>query len=578
MAIREVIRKRKTFISWLDSEITAFVVLIYGLFSIYITLTEVISIHHLSRLTHFTLDLPLFVGLSLVYLSTLLRRLKRTAWFASILVFVFYLGANLERLTDDIQAKDHITALLLLRLFLLPLLVITLLLINHKKYIVRSDIQGLRSSIFISLVILLITFSYGTIGFLALGESDFNQHLTIPAAMHYSVDQFNVTTNHPIVARTKKARLFQDSLGVISTLAVVYVVLSLFQPLRSRFTDQSNNRKYYQLLLNKQHDSRSEDFFKLWPLDKQYFFDSTRNSGLAFRVHRGTALILGGPNGKQAKFKQLLVEFQRVCNVNDWKPSVIHCPEDSIKLYEELGYSLQKIGQEAVVNLDKFNKDVANNKYFRNIKNKFSRAGYTYELLSPPHSPEIMARLSEISNIWLGHGNRSERGFALGYFSEAYLNNCLVGIAKDDQGIIQAFINIVPAEFDSEEATYDLLRYSEAAISNTNDFLLLNTINELASRSYVTFNLGLCPLSGLGEEGEAGNPNKLIDYVLSFAYHNGDRIYSFSGLYRFKNKYEPEWQDSFVAYQGGVRGFSKTMNAVMALMRQGAKHPSKRYI
>ncbi len=568
--------KRKQFIKRLDSELTALVVLIYGLFIVAIALSQIVFSHHLGRLTHFTLDLPLFVGISLIYLGILLRRLKRTAWLASILAFVFYVGANLEGMSDYHQTGRHITLLVIARLIVLPLLIIALLLINHKRYVVRSDIQGFRSTSFIVFIILLITFAYGTIGFMALGKPDFHQQLSIPAAMHYTLDQFNVTTNHAVVAHTRKAKLFQDSLGLISTVAIVYAVLSLFQPLRSRFGDQSHSREYFHHLLNRQHDSRSEDFFKLWPMDKQYFFDATKKSGLAFRVHRGTAVILGGPNGKRAKFKQLLSEFQYVCIGNDWRPAAIHFTEDNVELYKEMGYNIQKLGQEAVVNLDKFNKDVSNNKYFRNIRNKFKRAGYTYELLSAPHSPEIMDRLKEVSDEWLGRGNRAERGFALGYFSKAYLDHCQIGVAKDDKGIIQAFINIVPADFDSEEATYDLLRYSENSISNTNDFLLLNTASELAGRSYVSLNLGLCPLSGLGEE-DTDKPNKLIDYGLTFAYHNGDRIYSFSGLHRFKNKYEPEWHDSYVAYQGGVAGFSKTMNAVMALMRQGAKHPSKRY-
>lgn len=569
--------KQKEFLRRLDSELTAFIIIIYGLILVLFTLIEVLHSHHLARLTHFTLDLPLLIGVSLIYLGTLLRRLKRTAWFASVLAFAFYLGANIEGLTDYVQSGRKITLYIVARLIVLPLLILVLLLVNYKRYVVRSDIQGFRSSLFIALIILAITFCYGTVGFLTLGKSDFHQPLTIPAAMHYTLDQFNITTNHPINAYTKRGMLFQDSLGVISAAAVIYVLISLFQPLRSRFSDQSAARNYFLTLLRKQHDSRSEDFFKLWPLDKQYFFDSTRTSGIAFRVYRGTAMILGGPNGKRARFKQLMSEFQYVCSGNDWRPAVIHCPEESISLYEELGFSLQKIGQEAVVNLDKFSSEAANNKYFRNIRNKFKRAGYTFELLSPPHSPEIMARLKEISDDWLSHGNRSERGFALGYFSEAYINNCQVGVAKNPEGIVEAFINLVPADFDSEEADYDLLRYSSSAMVNTNDFLLTNLINDLASRSYVTLNLGLCPLSGLGEDGDKGQ-NKLIDYALSFAYHNGDFIYSFSGLYRFKNKYEPDWHDSFVAYKGGVTGFSKAMNAVMALMRQGAKHPSKRFI
>lgn len=569
---------RRRFIKRLDAELTAFIVLVYGLLIILVTLVDLVHNRHYERVTSLNVDLPLFIGSSLIYLSVLLRRLKRTAWLATLVAFAFNIGANIEGLTDIESGYHGRFLLLILRLIVLPLLIIILLLINHKRYSVRSDIQGFRSATITSLIILSVAFVYGTIGFLTLGKKDFHQSLSIPAAMHYSLDQLDITTNHPIHAYTKKAVIFQDSLGVISFIAVIYALTSFFQPLKARFRDQSAAREYFNTLLIKQHDSRSEDFFKLWPLDKYYFFDSTRTSGVAFGVSRGIALILGGPTGKRARFKQLLGEFQYVCSGNDWRPAIIHSTAENIELYEELGYKIQKIGEEAVVELDNFNSNVVRNKYFRNVVNKFSKAGYSFDLLTPPIDPAVMERLRQISNQWLSQGNRTERGFALGYFQEAYLNHCNIGIAKDNQGVIQAFINLVPAEdFDHEEATYDLLRSSNEAMVNTNDFLLINLMDKLSSIGYSRLNLGLCPLSGLGED-NSSKENSLIDYLLSLAYHNGDRLYSFSGLYRFKNKYEPKWQDSYVAYQGGVAGFSKAMTAVMALMRQGAKHPSKRFI
>jgi len=59
----------------------------------------------------------------------------------------------------------------------------------------------------------------------------------------------------------------------------------------------------------------------------------------------------------------------------------------------------------------------------------------------------------------------------------------------------------------------------------------------------------------------------LIDNAMRFVYANGDRLYSFSGLYRFKAKYEPEWSDRYIAYRGGLRGFSRTLNALNRTMK-----------
>ena len=192
------------------------------------------------------------------------------------------------------------------------------------------------------------------------------------------------------------------------------------------------------------------------------------------------------------------------------------------------------------------------------------------EVLTPPHSDDVYNRLKSTSDEWLSHGNRSERGYVMGYFTREYIEKCEVAVIKDANGEIQAFMNLIPAEFDHEEATYDMLRYSNKALGNINDFLLICVCKELAERGYLRINLGMCPLVGLDELD--GKSKGLIDSILSFAYANTDRFYSFSGLYRFKSKYKPAWRDRYIIYQGGLRGFTKATNSLVKTMKRTASH------
>ena len=77
-------------------------------------------------------------------------------------------------------------------------------------------------------------------------------------------------------------------------------------------------------------------------------------------------------------------------------------------------------------------------------------------------------------------------------------------------------------------------------------------------------NLGLCPLAGLDAPDEAAS---VTNNALRFLYANGDRFYSFSGLQRFKSKYNPEWQGRYIVYRGGIRGFTKALNALNRAMK-----------
>ncbi len=229
---------------------------------------------------------------------------------------------------------------------------------------------------------------------------------------------------------TTELSYLKDSLTFISIFAIAYVFIAFVQPLRARFGDQRAARTKFLELLNDQHDAVSEDFFKLWPHDKQYFFDSTDSSGLAFRVRNGSALILSGPAGKSARFKQLLIEFQYVCWGNDWRPAIVHADDSQRELYEDLGFSMQKIGEEAVVDLYTFTSSTVKDKYFKNIRNRFEKQDYSFELIRPVHDREILARLKEISNEWMERGNHAERGYAMGYFSEQYMNMCDIAVAR----------------------------------------------------------------------------------------------------------------------------------------------------
>jgi phosphatidylglycerol lysyltransferase len=563
MSLLHAIRRHFLIRRQFGVQFVSIVVAAHGFVIIATTLLDQAVMRHNVRITTLLVDLPLLIGMSLLYLSTLLLRRKRTAWLVTVLAYSFYLGLGISNLIAEV-GFDDLNLLRLIRVAVLPALILVLLFVLQPYFVVKSDTQGFRVAARFSFIIIVVALLYGVIGFSLLDKSDFHQEISTTAALHYTVDQFDLTTVHPVHPYTFRAKVFTASLSFISIAAVAYAALSLFQPLRQRLlTDQAVDRQKMIDLMTK-YPSKSESFFKVWPKDKHYFFDYDDTSGLAYAVHRGVALCLGDPAGRPTSFKSLLMEFEDFCFGNDWLPAHVHVLDTQRTLFEKQGYALQKIGEEAVVSIVDFQANVAGNKYFRHIRNKFTKQGYNSELLQPPHHPAVISRLKEISDDWLSRGGRDERGFAMGYFTEEYMQMCNIMVIRDAAGTIQAFLNQIPADFDTAEATYDLLRYTHSSIGNSNDFLLLSYIDYLQTQQYSHVNLGLCPLYGLDDKSEDSG---LIDGLLRFAFANGDRFYSFSGLSRFKSKYEPEWRDSYLAYKGGIRGITKTANALMRSMR-----------
>jgi len=531
---------------------------LHGLFLLASTLVEQLGFRSALRLSDIDVNVPLLLGLGLVYLSTLLRRRKRTAWIVALLAYTFMLGFYAMRIG---VALDHHNLRQIFEKLVLPLLLLGLLGLNHKVFTVKSDVRSFGYSLRVSLLVLSVALVYGTSGFLLMDRHDFHQEVTLSEAVHRTIDQFGLTSSKVLVPHTKRAQVFIDSLSALSIGSVAYATISLFQPIRARYTAQHDARAATERLLA-EYPGKSEDFFKLWPHDKSYFFDRSGKAAIAYRVQRGVALIVGDPIGERAAGRRLLAEFQDVCYGNDWLPAYIHTEPDWSDLYTRHGYELQKLGEEAIVDLEHFTAHVQGNKYFRQICNKLAREDYACEMLQPPHSAAIISRLRAISEEWLQRPGRAERGFMLGYFSEEYVQLCSVLVARDSAGTIQAFVNQIPS-YDPDEANFDMLRHTKEAPGNVNDFVLMNFIDQLQESGFKRLNLGLAPLAGLDDSED----KSVINTTLKFLYSNGDRFYSFSGLKRFKAKYEPDWSDRYLAYPGGARNFARIMNALNRVMR-----------
>ncbi len=540
-------------------QLLSLTVFLYGL----VIFIDVLGIrligHHVRHTNDLTLSFSLIAALSLIYLSTRLRRRKQTAYWVTLAIYSALACFNTIDMLTEHEPFDQT---LFVRRVLIPALLIIALIYRRQAFRVRGGIQSFKVALRSVVLVLLITFAYGTSGFLLLDMHDFHHEISVEDAAHRTIDQLGLTTADQLIPYTRRAKLFQDSLSVVSVASLAYVAISLFRPLQIRYNGDKANHDIAQGLLD-QTGNDSEEFFKLWPHDKHYYFTDNKSAGLAYKVRRGVALVVADPFGRRDDFSRLLDGFVELCEVNDWQVAFVHISGRYKKLYRDHGFSLQKIGEEAVIDLAAFIETGSRSKYFRQIHNKFTKYGYTTELLQPPHAAPVITRLKEVSDAWLTLPGRAERGFMLGYFSQAYMQQCPVMVLRDEHGVIQAFINQIPS-YDKHEANFDLLRSTTVALGNSNDYLLMCFAKNLHESGIRRLNAGLCPLSGLEN---VDDDRTVIDNALQFVYSNGDRFYSFSGLRRFKAKYNPSWSDRYVAYSGGIPGFSRAISALTSAMK-----------
>jgi hypothetical protein len=90
------------------------------------------------------------------------------------------------------------------------------------------------------------------------------------------------------------------------------------------------------------------------------------------------------------------------------------------------------------------------------------------------------------------------------------------------------------------------MRKRRDAEQGTMEFLFVRLLEWCREEGFDYFNLGLSPLSGVGDEKE----DPAVEKALNFIYEHLNQFYSFKGLHTFKSKFKPEWQPRYLIHPG----------------------------
>lgn len=477
------------------------------------------------------------LGLLLLYLSFQLYKRKRYALVMVIVVLTVL----------DILSLIHF------RHLWRPLLItgiMALLASAWRSFDVKSDNISLRHGVIAAVSVFGFVFIYTVIGFNFIDVKAFGIDFNLLQASEHALLQIFSVQNF-VLPQTVHAKYFLDSINILKLVALILAIMSLFRPIRFILSPTTKADRAVAADIIKNSSQSVEDFFKLWPEDKHYYFNADRTSMLAYKVSRGTALILDGPTGDSRTFKALLSDFADLAVANDWTPAIIHGDEAIRQAAEPLGFKSVFIGNEAVIDMATFAAETSHNKHFRYVHNKAAREGLEFKLWQPPLDANQLAELRRISDAWLQTGGRREYTYAMGYFDDDYLRHCQVAVVSQ-AGQALAYCNLIPS-FVAGAASIDHMRYTAAMPTIGMHFMFSQLILSLHQQGYDKLNLGLAPLSGLEERTDAKLPEKLLSAVKTL----GARYYSFSGLEQFKNKFDPDWQPRFIYYRGNPVGLIK---------------------
>ena len=478
---------------------------------------------------HVSRFITLLAGFALVVLSFNVYKRKKRAFAAAVVLACLSIAFHLTKGLDYEEASFSF-------LFLVALLV------WRKHFTVKTGIPAFRDSAAKLSAGLALTLAYGIIGFWFLDRREFGLDFTLHQAVRSAASLLLFDPMPYLKPQTGHARWFLQSFYLITATAIMYGVAALFRPILYRY----RSRPYEQLRareLTTKFGRTSLDFFKCRP-DKSYFFSETGQSFIAYRVAASVAVCLGDPVGPSQEIHQITQAFLEFCEENDWIPVFYQTGPDYLFVYRAVGLHKLKIGDEAIVDLDKFSLEGKGARKLRNKTNNLEKSGIHTVCYETPIPDDVLMQAKAVSDSWLHIPGRRERAFSLGMFQWDYLKQTPVVAVVGPAERMLAFANVIPS-YVPAETTVDLMRHLEDAPNGTMDYLFVKLFLRAKAQGFKRFTLGMAPMSGFRETEEASPEERAVHYF----FQRMNFIFSYAGLMQYKAKFASVWEPRYIIFR-----------------------------
>lgn len=470
----------------------------------------------------------LTLGLVLIVTGRGLWRGKRNAWWIAVVSAVGTVAAQTTRPWGD---GGFVAAGVLL----------IVLVVTRRRFTIRADPALARRGLQVIVAGELAVLAYGFVGLL-LFDRDFRHAPNVGEAVEEAVRLLFLLPMATVEPVTRHGRWFVGSVrfAVVGVMMVglTRLVAGVLAP-----RPAGDRRDVERILAG--WSTTGLGYFHLLD-DKRWLFDADREAFVGYTIVGTTAVALGEPIGEPAACRRALADFLELCDANGWTVAFHQVTGAARPLLEDAGLSLMKIGEEAIIDVRTWRPDGTAYKSMRSALRRVERAGLVVEALPTPIDAATMTELRAVSDAWLCAGGHRERTFTVGRFDPTYLRSTPVVVVRHPgadgaDGAIVAFANITPT-YRSADGNFDLMRRRPDAPNGVMDALFVHLIHRFRDEGRAGMNLGLAPFANITDDAPA-------DRVLRTLYRRGEQSFHYQGLRQFKAKWQPRWEDRFLAYR-----------------------------
>jgi lysyl-tRNA synthetase class 2 len=285
--------------------------------------------------------------------------------------------------------------------------------------------------------------------------------------------------------------------------------------------------------------------------DKSWYF--TGDCVVAYAVRDGVCLVSPDPIGPPEQWAAAWTEFTAFADGHGWPVSVVGAGAGWLPVYRASGLRPVYLGDEAIVDCGTFTLDGRAMKGLRGAWNRVHRAGYTVRFYDPAALPDDLTAQLRALMTQSRHGD-VERGFSmtLSRLFDPRDTGLLLAVAHGPDGRPGGFCHWIPAA-DISGWSLDVMRRgtSDDLPNGLTDFIVVETIQQL--RAWGAWGLGLnfavMRQVLAGERGSERYGGRLSDLQRRLLHRFSDSM-QIESLWRFNEKYRPLWRPRYLVLSG----------------------------
>ncbi len=442
--------------------------------------------------------------------------------------------------------------------------IVLLLAATRDAFVARSDPFTLRRALISVPVLASAVFGYGLAGFWALRHQIYPEP-TLLGALRASAELAILLAPRPYVALTDQARWFFDGVSFVGAVSLIYLLFAFLRPALER-RPQRHDADVARLV--RLYGWSSNSAFALLR-DKSHLLAADGRAAVAYRAVGGVAVALGDPICSDEHAAEAVDAFLDLCARRGWRPCFYRASDRFLDLYARKGLSWVKMGEEAIIDAQKFTLSGGRMQIVRHAVRKVEGRDHIriIEYRRDERDPEMDRKLREVTRLWLSGKKSAPMTFTLGDFDPDRWTDERVFVATDDRGEVYGFTTWLPYDRQGTGRPLgyiiDRMPRRPDAPTGVMDAVIARAILAMREDGVFKVSLANAPLANVNADDPAALSR--LDRAVRLLYENFNQVYGYKSLFRFKRKFQPCWESRYLVYAGPA-SLPSTVRAIVSVL------------